>query len=194
MSKEAKKLEKIKNGVVNYFNLDKPERLNKFDYKDWLKEIVPYENEECYVKNREGESSRERFYIYTRDHVYAITVRWEKGKKGYMGCVVSCRKPRAGEDWTRGNDLPDGAYCYETWIKIKNAIIKHELVKVAKKVRNVPECCEVVGEDKADDFFVTSSRQLEDGSFVVGSTEEEDTNKKQNNQKFHRKPLFKVKK
>jgi hypothetical protein len=63
-----------------------------------------------------------------------------------MGCVVSCRKPRAGEDWTRGNDLPDGAYCYETWIKIKNAIIKHELVKVAKKVRNVPD--EVVGEDK----------------------------------------------
>ena len=149
MNKEVKKVGK---GIAKYFNLNKSVEVRKFDYKDWLKEIVPHENEECYVKNREEESSpdrfRERFYIYTRDHVYAITVAWKEGNKGYMGCVVSCRKPRAGEDWTRGNDLPDGPYSYETWIKIKNAIIKKELVKVAKKVRNVPDTIEVIGEDK----------------------------------------------
>ena len=64
--------------------------------------------------------------------------------------MVDCRKPRAGEDWTRGNDLPDGPYSYETWIKIKNAIIKKELVKIAKKARCIPDKEVVIGEDKVD--------------------------------------------
>jgi len=112
-------------------------RAKKFDYKNWLKEIV--HDKECYVqyKNEEdkevSDSFREQFYIYTHDNKYKITVAWRKGNNGYLGCVVSCRKPRAGEDWTRGNDLPDGPYSYETWQKIKNGILKYELVKVAKK-------------------------------------------------------------
>jgi len=148
MNKEAKKLEKIKNGVVKYFNLNKQEEVNEFDYKEWLKEIVPYGVH--YVKYVRRNSEKERFYIYTHENVYAITVRWEKGNKGYMGCVVSCRKPRAGEDWTRGHDLPDGGYCYETWQKIKDGILKYELVKIAKKVRQRPDKEEVIGEDKIE--------------------------------------------
>lgn len=118
---------------------------NKFDYLNWLKEVVPLEHTDCYIhymKNgnkTDSDKFKKRFYFYTHDHKYAITVVWEEGKKGYMGCIASCRKPRAGEDWTRGNDLPDGPYCYETWEKIKNGIIKYELVKVAKKVRLISE-------------------------------------------------------
>lgn len=52
---------------------------------------------------------------------------------GYLGCTVTARKPRAGEDWVRGNDLADGAYCKETWRKIKDDIISYELVKIIKK-------------------------------------------------------------
>jgi len=123
---------------------NKQEKVNKLAYKDWLKEIFPYGNEESYVRYEDKEeklSNRKRLYIYTHDNVYAITVEWREENNGYLGCVVSCRKPRAGEDWTRGNDLPDGPYSYETWKKIKNAIIKHELVKVSKKrgIMNIEE-------------------------------------------------------
>jgi len=58
---------------------------------------------------------------------------WKLGKDNYLGCAAGTRKPRAGEDWTRGNDLSDGAFTYKTWRKIKNDIIAHELVKVAKR-------------------------------------------------------------
>jgi len=55
-----------------------------------------------------------------------------ESKWGYLGCTVLDRKPVAGEDWQRGRDLADGAYCYKTWKEIKNDIIAFELVKVAK--------------------------------------------------------------
>ena len=29
-------------------------------------------------------------------------------ESSYLGCVAQARKPRAGEDWTRGSDLADG--------------------------------------------------------------------------------------
>ena len=51
---------------------------------------------------------------------------------GYLGCTVQVRKPRAGEDWQRGSDLPDGKYCEETWQRIVNAIIAYEIVKFIK--------------------------------------------------------------
>jgi len=58
--------------------------------------------------------------------------RFKEMDRGYLCCTGRCRKPRAGEDWTRGNDLPDGSYCKETWDRILNAIVAYELVKVIK--------------------------------------------------------------
>jgi len=127
-------------------------RVNKFDYKKWLKEIVP--NKDGYLEfnevvNSKGKTIREIVYIYTYNNKYAIRVVWEDGKPGNIGCSVSCRKPRAGEDWTRGNDLPDGPYSYKTWLKIKDAIIKYELVKLVEPPKAVEESVEEVeGEDK----------------------------------------------
>ena len=53
---------------------------------------------------------------------------------GYLGCIVSERKPRAGESWTRGNDLADGDFCEETWLAILRDIVKYEMVKIASKI------------------------------------------------------------
>ena len=46
--------------------------------------------------------------------------------------------PRAGEDWTRGNDLPDGKLTKETWSSILRGIICYELEDVSKTVNDVP--------------------------------------------------------
>ena len=83
-----------------------------------------------------------RLTLYTRDYSYHISARLPNVEKmgdgemlsvdGYLGCQAQCRKPRAGEDWTRGSDLPDGSYSEETWRRIINAIIAYELVKVVK--------------------------------------------------------------
>ena len=53
---------------------------------------------------------------------------------GYLGCIATQRKPRAGEDWNRGNDLADGDYCYETWDAIVRDIVKYEIVKITSKI------------------------------------------------------------
>ena len=81
----------------------------------------------------EGSEYRLRVRLYTNDHVYAIVAHDRSKDNGYLGCVASTRKPRAGEDWTRGNDLADGPFNRETWEKIKNDIIAYELVPLAPK-------------------------------------------------------------
>ena len=55
-----------------------------------------------------------------------------KSKWGYLGCITKTRKPRAGEDWNRGNDLPDGAYCVETFREITRSMLAYELVKTVR--------------------------------------------------------------
>ena len=52
--------------------------------------------------------------------------------EGYLGCQVNCRKSRAGEDWVRGNDLPDGKFNKATWDSIVKAIIRYEIVELSK--------------------------------------------------------------
>ena len=51
--------------------------------------------------------------------------------------MVQTRKPRAGEDWNRGNDLADGPYSEETWREIVNDIVAYELVKVVNPPREL---------------------------------------------------------
>ncbi|MBA7620341.1 hypothetical protein ES703_27687 [subsurface metagenome] len=92
---------------------------------------------------------RFRFNIYTETHRYRISALDRSSDEGYLGCTASTRKPRAGEDWTRGNDLPDGKFTKETWEHIKNAIIAYELVELAPKIeRTIDEAKETVGSIK----------------------------------------------
>jgi len=68
-----------------------------------------------------------RIQLYTQRHCYFFVV-----KDDYLGCMASSRKPRPGEDWTRGNDLPDGKFSLETLRAIMGAVVFYEALVVVK--------------------------------------------------------------
>lgn len=72
------------------------------------------------------------FVFFTDEYKYKILAIDRKSDNGYLGCQVSARKTRAGEDWHRGNDLPDGNFTLGTWNIILNSIINYELVELSK--------------------------------------------------------------
>jgi len=106
--------------------------------KDWLKEVSRYGKVENFVFISDYKKGEISLKIFTKDHYYPIVAILPTTEKpnGYFGTFGHCRKPRAGEDWTRGNDLPDGSYSKETWDAFKDKLISYELVKV---VRNSPD-------------------------------------------------------
>lgn len=73
------------------------------------------------VEFREG-NSPDSFRLLTATHSYHITCRDD-----YLGCIASSRKPREGETWTRGNDLPDGPADENTLAEIVQAMLGYEL-------------------------------------------------------------------
>ena len=98
----------------------------------WLKELVRYGNVDSQVLifwDLNSEENRIFCYFYTDDHIYHISVYkpTKKNPRGYLGCTASTRKPRVGEDWNRGNDLPDGKYCKKTFDAIVYRIVAYEL-------------------------------------------------------------------
>ena len=78
------------------------------------------------------DSQRVVIKLFTETHSYHISARRRNKNKsendlGYLGCIVSMRKPRVGEDWSRGNDLADGIYSEQTWINILCDIVGYEM-------------------------------------------------------------------
>lgn len=110
--------------------------MKEFEWKSklikWLKEIFPIEEMDDYVEVLVSDEPVEKlkYRFFTREFKYTISANGQ-----YLGAVVKCRKPRAGENHRRGNDLPDGKFCQETWDKIKNSIVACELVKIEKQER-----------------------------------------------------------
>jgi hypothetical protein len=113
----------------------------------WLKELIFPGDVINFIQEGSGEGDmvevKRTFSFYTDNHQYFIKAieRYDGDKKSYLGCGVNSRKMRAGEDWTRGNDLPDGEFTKETWDKIINAIVCYELVKLTKyqKPDSIPQ-------------------------------------------------------
>jgi hypothetical protein len=66
--------------------------------------------------------------LYTNDYEYSINFR---PSRDYLGAGFSCRKTLPGENWHRGNDLPDGPANGSTMKKIIYSIISNELVKLS---------------------------------------------------------------
>lgn len=113
---------------------------SRLQLTEWLKEIVPYSNLDEYVRWKDPDEANFQRVIFCTDlYVYAIAALppSDDRQHGYLGCVSSCRKMLAGEDWTRGRDLPDGPFSRETWESIKGAIIRHELVKLEPIIQPV---------------------------------------------------------
>jgi len=120
------------------------------DLLKWLGSISRFSKVEDFIYISDYKKGAVRLKIFTKDHQYNITAHLPKPNEfmpglknpktfsddGYLGCISDTRKPRAGEDWNRGNDLADGGYNEETWQKIKDDILAYELVKA---VRNSPD-------------------------------------------------------
>lgn len=113
----------------------------------WMKELIYPGDVKDFFQEVSGHGSPEEvkrdFCFYTKDHQYFINAIERKTgiEDDYLGCQVSARKARAGEDWIRGNDLPDGKFNKKTWDMIINAIVSYELVKLStfQKPDTVPE-------------------------------------------------------
>lgn len=106
--------------------------------------VVKNSDDELYIK------------IYTARNCYAIRAIGECIQElkesndihTYLGCVGSSRTPRPGEDWTRGNDLPDGYFNEKTFHHILGAIVFYEALEVAKDIK--PITCDEEGVECED--------------------------------------------
>lgn len=112
------------------------EKLGKFvdELGRWGKAKFLWQEEEGWV----------RVSLFTDGNCYGIRAT----DTGYLGCIVSARKPRPGEDWTRGNDLADGKLNEETWNRILRDILAYELKSISDYILNPPK--EVASEEGAD--------------------------------------------
>jgi len=102
--------------------------------REWLKEIIPFGkmvDGYCLIK---WDESYLRARLFTKNYIYQLAVAT---LVDYLGATMVCRLARAGEDWLRGRDLPDGTFSTETWNRIKNAIISNELVRVIGQRENI---------------------------------------------------------
>lgn len=118
------------------------------DFDKWLKELVYPREVDDFIEviydggqgTDDGYEMKKMINFYTDHHIYHIVAIEREDEKGYLGCQVSARKRRAGEDWDRGNDLPDGPFNRETLEQIKNAIIAYELVQLSvRRPQEIPE-------------------------------------------------------
>jgi hypothetical protein len=111
----------------------------------WIEDLIFPGKTEDFIQvlkhyNNEDEEFRE-FNFYTDEHRYRILAIDRKTSDGYLGCQATARKMRAGEDWERGNDLPDGPFNEQTWNEILRSIIRYEVVQLSeyKKPDYIPE-------------------------------------------------------
>ncbi len=83
---------------------------------------------------REAEPGEKKFRatIYTKGNEYHIAAT-ERDDDGYLGCIASSRKSRPGEDWRRGNDLPDGPLSEKTWREILAGVVRYEAQRISSE-------------------------------------------------------------
>jgi len=93
---------------------------------EWLRPFSYFAEKRIHVV--ENFADKLRIHLYTARHHYSIVVT----ESGYLGCTAACRTPRPGEDWTRGNDLPDGDFCKETLHEILGAIVFYEALETVR--------------------------------------------------------------
>ena len=131
----------------------------------WLKEIARWGQLESFMKidyeTFDEDKYRLRVAMFTHNYKYTIVCVNHSTGKTYLGCTVSVRKPRAGEDWNRGSDLPDGMFCRETWERIKNAIVQYELVKIAKSCEHLSEEITVAEFNNDDEPYSFGERSID---------------------------------
>jgi len=71
------------------------------------------------------------FVNFRAKSTYPSSPAPEKIEGGYLGMTASSRLARPGENWLRGNDLPDGKFCKETFDRMMDAVLMYELREVS---------------------------------------------------------------
>jgi hypothetical protein len=140
--------EKVKNVSVK--------KITMYDFDKWLEDLVFPRDVDDFIEvlydggqggNNENFEMKKRILFYTDNHKYTITAIARGEDQGYIGCGVSARKARPGEDWERGNDLPDGPFNTKTLEQIKNGIIAYELEQLSVKKPQDPLEEELLNDD-----------------------------------------------
>ena len=98
------------------------------DLKSWLHSIGRYLRDNLLIVELDDKSGWS-IRLYTAPYEYSVIARPNR----YLGAVASCRSPRAGEKHTRGSDLSDGKFCFETWHRILCDIVAYEKVPLEIK-------------------------------------------------------------
>lgn len=123
---------------------------NKMEMLDqWLKDVCPSKETE-YIKVEydsfpveglpKADFKHKRIINFYTDHNrYHITAIDRGRGRSYLGCSGTARKPLAGEDWMRGNDITNGPFTEKTWNKILSNIVRYELVELAPPVKRVAD-------------------------------------------------------
>lgn len=90
--------------------------------------------------------------IYTLLNSYQIkAVSREADDSDYLGCTMSARRARPGEDWTRGNDLADGPLTRSTLMRIYEDIIACEISSFCAECRDSAQPVNLGPSDEASD-------------------------------------------
>ena len=71
----------------------------------------------------------------TATRSYRLSFVAHEDGSAYLGCTMSSRIVRAGETWTRGNDLPDGEFARHTFDRITKSILALEFVTLELEQR-----------------------------------------------------------
>ena len=107
------------------------------DFAVWLKQIIRHGTVDSQVfitwstnyPDKDKEINYFRCLLFTENHKYTIYghAPTKEHPRGYLGCGGESLKPRPGEWWHRGNDLPDGDYSKETFDRIVRGIVAYEI-------------------------------------------------------------------
>lgn len=109
------------------------------DFKKWLerdfspKDVVHVITDQAHGGSGKSEHTF-RIFLYTATNRFSITaISRDPSQKDYLGCIAQSRKARTGEDWLRGNDLPDGDLSENTWQQILIGILRYELQTICRE-------------------------------------------------------------
>lgn len=141
----ADKMEQTQTGRIREVNRQVMERLKSAcpEFVDWFKPIQRRGTNLIdaavlsSTDSTNGGVETYRVTLFTSRRSYSIVMKPIRAsshgdESGYLGATGSQRAPRAGETWTRGNDLADGPYCKKTWDQIVADILACELVRLGK--------------------------------------------------------------
>lgn len=112
--------------------MNRKEIYQKLD--EWIEKTNIYcLNSAEYIIKKHTNDNLIEIIFFSKTNKYSIIVipEWTL-KKSWLSCSASLRKPYAGENYTKGNDLADGEFSEETWNKILYSILGNELVEIYK--------------------------------------------------------------